>query len=68
MEAAADIVEAIDNPSLQIGRGWDLTGWRYSLVVWGVRFTHLNLPGEIEFKIEVFPSRLTNGRQPEASR
>lgn len=63
MEAAADVVEAIDNPSLQADRGWDLSGWRYSLVLWGVRFTYLNRPEEIDIRIEVFPNRLTNGDQ-----
>src|SRR5262245_39818458 len=36
--AAAEIVEAIDNPELQNRRGWDLSGWRYEPVPWGVRF------------------------------
>jgi hypothetical protein len=40
--AAADVVEAIDNPELQQERGWDLSRWRYDLVPWGVRFTYLD--------------------------
>jgi len=35
---AAEVVEAIDDPERQRQRGWDLTGWRYELVPWGVRF------------------------------
>ena len=36
--AAADVVEAIDDPALQARRGWDLKGWTYDCVPWGVRF------------------------------
>ena len=36
---AADVVEAIDDPRLRQQRGWDLSGWRYDLVPWGVRFS-----------------------------
>jgi hypothetical protein len=36
---AADIVECIDDPALQRQRGWDLTGWRYRMVQWGVVLT-----------------------------
>jgi hypothetical protein len=39
---AADVVEAIDNPELGRTRRWDLSRWRYDLVPWGVRFTHLD--------------------------
>jgi len=38
LESAAEVVEAIDDPALQRRRGWDLGGWRYELVPWGVRF------------------------------
>lgn len=38
LDAAAELVEAIDEPSLAAGRGWDLVGWHYDLVPWGVRF------------------------------
>jgi hypothetical protein len=34
------LVESIDDGDLQRRRGWDLSGWRYHLVPWGVRFTH----------------------------
>jgi len=36
---AADVVEAVDDPELQRQRGWDLSGWRYDLIPWGVRFS-----------------------------
>jgi len=38
LEEAAEVVEAIDDPALQRRHGWDLGGWRYELVPWGVRF------------------------------
>lgn len=57
MKAAADVVEAIDDPSLQSRRGWDLTGWNYVLVPWGVRFTHSPFAEEIEVKVEILPER-----------
>jgi len=40
LEAAADLVEAIDQPELQRHRGWDLASWDYELVPWGVRFRY----------------------------
>jgi hypothetical protein len=42
----ADIVEAIDDYELQGRRGWDLTGWRYEMVPWGVRFLYDGKGGE----------------------
>lgn len=38
LKEAAEVVEAIDDVGLQRRRGWDLLGWRYELVPWGVRF------------------------------
>jgi hypothetical protein len=38
--AAADMMEAIDDPGLGRGRGWDLSGWRHDPVPWGVRFSY----------------------------
>jgi hypothetical protein len=38
-------VECIDDPSRQVKRGWDLAGWRYRLVQWGVVFSQPNHPG-----------------------
>jgi hypothetical protein len=36
---AADVVDCIDDPTLQRLRGWDLASWRYRLVPWGVVFS-----------------------------
>lgn len=36
--SVADVLEAIDQPWLQGLRGWDLQGWTYEVVPWGVRF------------------------------
>ncbi len=38
LSAAADIIEAIDNPEHQDLRGWDLEGWSYTCIPWGVAF------------------------------
>lgn len=40
LDAAADIVEAIDDESVQRDRGWDLSNWRYEMIPWGVRFVY----------------------------
>lgn len=40
LTAAAEVVEAIDDRELQRRRGWDLSGWAYELVPWGVRFLY----------------------------
>ena len=45
LAAAAEVVEAIDDPALQRRRGWDLGGWRYELVPWGVRFVRRDRHG-----------------------
>jgi len=42
LTAAAEVVEAIDHPSLQFQRGWDLTNWAHEAVPWGVRFVQRN--------------------------
>jgi hypothetical protein len=55
MKAAADVVEAIDDPSLQPRLGWNLTGWSYVMVPWGVRFTHSAFSEGVDVRIEVFP-------------
>ena len=57
MDVTAEVVEAIDDPPLQSLRGWDLTGWNYVLVPWGVRFTHSAFREEIDVRIEVFAER-----------
>jgi len=38
LENAAEVVEAIDDHDLQLRRDWDLSGWQYELIPWGVRF------------------------------
>lgn len=47
LSVAADLVECIDDPSLQSERGWDLANWSYQLVPWGVRFLHHNPRGSV---------------------
>jgi hypothetical protein len=66
MEVTAEVVEAIDDPALQSLRGWDLTGWNYVLVPWGVRFTHSDFAEEIDVRIEVFPELRGNSGEREA--
>lgn len=66
MKAAADVVEAIDDPSLRSRRGWDLTGWNYMLVPWGVRFTHSAFREEIDVGVEGFAERRGNSGEGEA--
>ena len=46
LATAADVVDAIDDGALQGRRGWDLAGWRYDLVPWGVRFTRRDTGGQ----------------------
>jgi len=57
MAVAAEVIEAIDDPKLQNRRGWDLTGWNYVLIPWGVQFTQSAIREKIEIRIEVFPAR-----------
>jgi len=45
LAAAADIVDAIENRELQSANGWDLQGWQYQLIPWGVRFYQTNRNG-----------------------
>ncbi|MCB9941949.1 MAG: hypothetical protein H6823_27245 [Planctomycetaceae bacterium] len=66
MEVTAEVVEAIDDPVLQSLRGWDLRGWNYVLVPWGVRFTHRVFAEEIDVRIEVFPEHRGNSGEGEA--
>ena len=66
MEVTAEVVEAIDDPALQSLRGWDLRGWNYVLVPWGVRFTHSAFAEEIDVRIEVFPEHRGNSGEREA--
>ena len=57
MAVTAQVVEAIVDPTLQCLRGWDLKGWSYVPVPWGVRFTHSVFAEEIEVKVEILPDR-----------
>lgn len=66
MEVTAEVVEAIGDPALQSLRGWDLRGWNYVLVPWGVRFTHSAFAEEIDVRIEVFPEHRGNSGEGEA--
>jgi len=51
LNAAADIVEAIDGQGPRWGRIGDLDGWRYEMIPWGVRFIRAAEGGE---RAEVF--------------
>ncbi|MGD9714110.1 MAG: hypothetical protein AB7V46_18925 [Thermomicrobiales bacterium] len=42
LEVAADFVEAIDDPNLEKYCSWNLSGWSYEMVPWGVRFIYRN--------------------------
>lgn len=44
LSAAADVVDTIDDPARGESRGWDLAGWGYELVPWGVCFTRSDEP------------------------
>ena len=66
MAVTAQVVEAIDDPALQCLRGWDLKGWSYVLIPWGVRFTHRVFAEEIDVRIEVFPEHRGNSGEGEA--
>jgi len=51
LKVAADVVEAIDDPELQVQRGWGLLSWRYELVPWGVRFLRHDGDGEVDAEV-----------------
>ncbi len=38
LDVAADVVDAIDDPDIQVCRGWDLADWSYDCIPWGIRF------------------------------
>jgi hypothetical protein len=63
LNSVADLVDAIDSPELQIRRGWDLSGWRYELVPWGVRFLFEEAHGG-QSEVVVL---VTAARRPEVS-
>jgi hypothetical protein len=39
-ETCVEVVEAMGDANLQLRRGWDLDGWHYHLIPWGVRFCY----------------------------
>jgi hypothetical protein len=51
LSAAADVMEALDNPDLQTDRGWDLACWHYESVPWGVRFLHHDAGGRVDAEV-----------------
>jgi len=53
LERAAEVVEAIDDEDLQRRHGWDLAGWRYELVPWGVRFARRERRGADDTEVIV---------------
>jgi len=64
LEASAEVVEAIDDPLMQ-RRGWDLRGWRYELIPWGVRFVRRERDGS---ESEVFVMASVKDRLAEEPR
>lgn len=62
LEAAAEVVEAINDQAAQQRRGWDLSNWRFDLVPWGVRFVHHN--GQNGIPTEVFVLARLRGAKP----
>jgi len=50
---AADLVDAIETVDLGRKNGWDLEGWSYHLVPWGVCFTHRDLSRGVRSEITV---------------
>lgn len=61
MARAAEVVEAIDEPALQTQRGWNLAGWTYEMVPWGVRFHYRGRQGEDRSAILVVAFRRKQG-------
>jgi len=47
LSAAADIVDAIDDPSMQAQLGWNLVGWSCEFIPWGVRFVFRQQDGKV---------------------
>jgi hypothetical protein len=66
LATAADVVEAIDSPHKAHSRGWDLSGWTYRLVPWGVRFSYHSEDGL--FDAEVLSVLALDGSAPGAAR
>lgn len=42
LSVAAEVVEALEEPALRFAQGWDLSGWSWEAVPWGVRFLRRN--------------------------
>lgn len=61
LELAAEVVEAIDDCELQQRRGWDLSGWRYELIPWGVRFVCRGAVEAEVFVKAVLPRQAASG-------
>ena len=53
LDTAADLVEAIDGAERRFGHCWNLQGWSYQLVPWGVRFTHHDVCRNIRIDVIV---------------
>jgi hypothetical protein len=51
LSAAADIVDAIRDSSLQACRGWNLTRWDYEPMPWGMRFLHRDRNGHVDREV-----------------
>ena len=51
LSAAADIVDAIRDSSLQADRGWNLKQWRYEPMPWGIRFLHGDNQGHVDEEV-----------------
>jgi len=66
LATAAYVVDAIDSPHLAHCRGWDLTGWSYRLVPWGVRFSYRSHDGRAN--AEVLSVLMLEGRGARACR
>jgi len=60
LDRAAEVVEAIDRPELQVKRGWNLAQWRYDLIPWGVRFTYLGFDRACAEVLAVIPMQYWN--------
>ena len=47
MRVAADVVEALDSPALQVERCWELAGWDHGWAPFGVRFARWDGRGQV---------------------
>lgn len=51
LSTAADIVDAIDDRSIRAHLGWNLDGWSYEFIPWGVRFVFRAQDGNVMAKV-----------------